>query len=266
MFRPETGDSFRSHRRCDLALRAEDLSLSSRRSRVRLPSGAFAASPANAGSEVKGRGESVTAQPLSSPSMHRPGRSYPSLEQAAAPMPVMACWQNLPAPLRRLSFPSCNHRNTATEDTMASAHDVAAYITQKRGEMSAMKLFRSSFTTRRRGISSGRKSALSRTESRPGQTGRLFPRFTGSIEGSSASKAWSKGDAKKLSNKQVESVDAVLKFYAPKSAHYLSDLTHSEAPWKDAREGPPSGRSKLQRDHSGRNGRVLRLSLARCAS
>jgi len=42
-------------------------------------------------------------------------------------------------------------------------------------------------------------------------------------------------------------VDAVLKFYAPESAHYLSDLTHSEAPWKDAREGlPPGARSSKE--------------------
>ncbi|HWM64464.1 MAG TPA: type II toxin-antitoxin system antitoxin SocA domain-containing protein [Solirubrobacterales bacterium] len=60
-------------------------------------------------------------------------------------------------------------------------------------------------------------------------------------------KNWPKGSPAKLSAKQAESVDAVLKFYGPKSAHYLSDLTHSEAPWRDAREGLPlSARSSRE--------------------
>ncbi len=45
------------------------------------------------------------------------------------------------------------------------------------------------------------------------------------------------GDPDNLSKDQVETVDAVLKFYGGKSAQWLSDLTHNEAPWRDARRG-----------------------------
>lgn len=45
------------------------------------------------------------------------------------------------------------------------------------------------------------------------------------------------GDAKALAKKQRETVDGVLEFYGKKTAQYLSELTHAERPWKEAREG-----------------------------
>ena len=43
------------------------------------------------------------------------------------------------------------------------------------------------------------------------------------------------GDSSKLSSPDIESIDAVLKYYGNKSSQWLSDLTHQENPWKDAR-------------------------------
>lgn len=40
---------------------------------------------------------------------------------------------------------------------------------------------------------------------------------------------------------QIESMDAVLKYYGDKSPHWLSELTHKEDPWKIARGNCPSG-------------------------
>ena len=39
----------------------------------------------------------------------------------------------------------------------------------------------------------------------------------------------------KLTKEQKESIDGVLDFYGEKSAQWLSDLTHLEAPWHQAR-------------------------------
>lgn len=50
-----------------------------------------------------------------------------------------------------------------------------------------------------------------------------------------------KGDASKLSKAARETIDAVLKAYGKKTAHWLSELTHREKPWKDARKGLPDG-------------------------
>ena len=49
------------------------------------------------------------------------------------------------------------------------------------------------------------------------------------------------GDSSKLDENERDSVDHVLEFYGPKSAQYLSELTHSELPWKQARKGLSAG-------------------------
>ena len=46
-----------------------------------------------------------------------------------------------------------------------------------------------------------------------------------------------KGDHKALTRDERETVEAVLKFYGDKSGQWLSDLTHREKPWRDARRG-----------------------------
>ena len=45
----------------------------------------------------------------------------------------------------------------------------------------------------------------------------------------------SQGDAAKLDQDQCDTVDAVLEGYGDKSAAWLSELTHRERPWRDAR-------------------------------
>jgi uncharacterized phage-associated protein len=48
-----------------------------------------------------------------------------------------------------------------------------------------------------------------------------------------------------------ETIDAVLKFYAKQTARWLSDLTHSENPWQDARQGlAPGERGSVEITHS----------------
>lgn len=36
-------------------------------------------------------------------------------------------------------------------------------------------------------------------------------------------------------------MDAVIKYYGERSPHWLSELTHKERPWKDARKGYAPG-------------------------
>jgi len=49
------------------------------------------------------------------------------------------------------------------------------------------------------------------------------------------------GDPAKLSEDEADTVDRVLAAYGGKSSQWLSDLTHMEAPWLQAREGVPAG-------------------------
>ena len=50
-----------------------------------------------------------------------------------------------------------------------------------------------------------------------------------------------KGDHNALTKEERETVDAVLQAYGDKTSQWLSDLTHQEAPWLDARVGVPPG-------------------------
>ncbi len=43
------------------------------------------------------------------------------------------------------------------------------------------------------------------------------------------------GNPEKLTRVQQETVDAVLRVYGDKTSHWLSELTHREAPWRNAR-------------------------------
>ncbi len=52
---------------------------------------------------------------------------------------------------------------------------------------------------------------------------------------------WPGGDPGKLTEDDKSTVEAVLNFYGDKSSQWLSDLTHSEAPWRDARAALPPG-------------------------
>lgn len=51
----------------------------------------------------------------------------------------------------------------------------------------------------------------------------------------------SSGNEKALSKVQKETINAVLDYYGKKSAQYLSELSHSETPWKIARRGLAPG-------------------------
>lgn len=49
------------------------------------------------------------------------------------------------------------------------------------------------------------------------------------------------GNASTLTDDERENIDIVLAHYGPKSAQYLSELTHRERPWINARNGAKPG-------------------------
>ena len=49
------------------------------------------------------------------------------------------------------------------------------------------------------------------------------------------------GDSSNLESEETSTIDAVLNYYGDKTPHWLSLLTHQEAPWKDARRGLEPG-------------------------
>ena len=51
----------------------------------------------------------------------------------------------------------------------------------------------------------------------------------------------SRGKVNKLTPDEIDTIDCVLSYYGNESAQWLSDLSHSEDPWKNARKGIPDG-------------------------
>lgn len=121
---------------------------------------------------------------------------------------------------------------------MADVFDVASYILKKHGKMTAMKLQklvyysqawtlvwddRPLFAERIQAWANGPVCPILYNAHRG-----MFDIADGDI---------TSGDAGALSDTERESVDAVLNYYGDKSSQWLSELTHVEAPWNNARHG-----------------------------
>ncbi len=125
---------------------------------------------------------------------------------------------------------------------MANAHDVAAYILDRQGSMTAMKLQKLVYYSHAwhlvwdeeplfgDSIEAWANGPVVRS---------LYARHRGTFEVSD----WLWGEPSTLTPSERESINAVLDFYAPMTAHQLSELTHREDPWILARErvGAPEG-------------------------
>lgn len=123
---------------------------------------------------------------------------------------------------------------------MASVHDVAAYILEKHGPLSAMKLQKLVYYSQAWSLVwDDRPLFDERIEAwANGPVVReLYERHRGRFQVD----GWDAGNPKELDGDERDTVDAVLDFYGPRSAQWLSDLTHREAPWKDARKGMRDG-------------------------
>ncbi|OYV04561.1 MAG: hypothetical protein CFE26_16230 [Verrucomicrobiales bacterium VVV1] len=117
-----------------------------------------------------------------------------------------------------------------------SVHDVAAYILKKQGEMSAMKLQKLVYYSQAWSLVWDEKQ-LFRAPIQAWANGPVVPALYQKHRGQFSVKSWKDGDAAKIVGEAKKTIDSVLKFYGDKSGHWLSELTHKEHPWRDARKG-----------------------------
>jgi uncharacterized phage-associated protein len=130
--------------------------------------------------------------------------------------------------------------------TKASAHDVAAYLLQKHGAMTAMKLQKLLYYSQAWSLVWD-EAPLFKEPIEAWANGPVVPEVYAGHRGEFSVSIWPSGDAAKLTKVQTETVDAVLSYYGNKTAQYLSDLTHLEEPWRLARKGlDPSERSQRE--------------------
>jgi uncharacterized phage-associated protein len=123
---------------------------------------------------------------------------------------------------------------------MATALDVAAYILEKKGEMTAWKLQKLVYYSQawslvwdERPLFAGRIEAWA--------NGPVCPDLYKVHAGKFMVKAVPGGDVEELDATARETIDAVLDFYGDWHPQKLSDLTHAEAPWREARGDLPAG-------------------------
>ncbi len=138
---------------------------------------------------------------------------------------------------------------------MASVFDVAAYILERRGRMTAMKLQKLVYYSQAWSLVwDGRP--LFDDEVQAWVNGPvvydLFKAHQGMFEIERADLGH--GNIARLNAKATETIDAVLDYYGDKSSQWLSDLTHMEKPWLDARANLPE---------EARSGRVISVEAMR---
>jgi len=120
---------------------------------------------------------------------------------------------------------------------MPTVHDVAAAILESHGApMTAMKLQKLTYYAKAwHAVWDDEELFPEQFEAwRNGPVCRaLYDRHRGRFTVSD----WRGGDPSALTDSQRETVDAIVGSYGPMSAQQLSELTHREDPWRDARAG-----------------------------
>lgn len=126
---------------------------------------------------------------------------------------------------------------------MATIFDVAKYITEQCGEMTAMKLQKLAYYAQAWSLVWD-EQPLFNEDFQAWANGPVVPalyeRHRGMFKVNSA--LFADADASAITEEQRDSINKVLDFYGTKTAQWLSDLTHSENPWLNARGETPVGR------------------------
>lgn len=117
-----------------------------------------------------------------------------------------------------------------------NAHDVANYILTKRGNMTAMKLQKLLYYCQAWSLVWDERPLFTETIE-AWANGPVVTEIYTTHRGQFSIATWPKGNPANLDGTAIETIDAVLNYYGDKSAQWLSDLTHKEKPWAEARKG-----------------------------
>lgn len=119
---------------------------------------------------------------------------------------------------------------------MANVHDVAAYILEKMGPLPAMKLQKLVYYSQAWSLVWDDEPLFcERVEA--WANGPVVPALYNSHQGEFKISHLPEGNSSNLTQTQRETIDEVISFYGKHSSQWLSDLTHTEDPWIDARKG-----------------------------
>ena len=126
----------------------------------------------------------------------------------------------------------------AQEATMASVHDVAAYILDKLGAMSTMKLQKLVYYSQAWGLVWDEKP-LFPEPIQAWANGPVAPALYAEHRGRFSIERIARGNPDQLTTDERATVDAVIEAYGHLTGRQLSYITHAEDPWRLARAGLP---------------------------
>ena len=126
------------------------------------------------------------------------------------------------------------------EVKMANVFDVAQYILHKQGTMTTMKLQKLVYYCQAWAVVWDSKPIFNE-KIQAWASGPVVPELYQAHKGKYQISMLVGGDITNLGIQEKETIDCVLEVYGEKSAQWLSDLTHMEKPWNEAREGIPMG-------------------------
>ena len=119
---------------------------------------------------------------------------------------------------------------------MARVNDVAAYIIERTGPVTAMKFQKLAYYSQAwHAVWDG--EVLFDSEIQAWRNGPVCPDLYEQHRGRFEISDWQSGDSASLADNEKATIDAIVRTYGHLSAQQLSDLTHSEDPWKNARAG-----------------------------
>lgn len=125
---------------------------------------------------------------------------------------------------------------------MATIFDVAKYITESMGEISAMKLQKLMYYSQAWNLV-WEEESLFTNDFQAWANGPVLPSLYARHRGQFKVDAtlFADGDSNALTAEQRANIDKVLGFYGEQTAQWLSNLTHQENPWLHARGELPAG-------------------------
>lgn len=119
---------------------------------------------------------------------------------------------------------------------MANVNDVAAYIINRTHTVSCMKLQKLVYYSQAwHMVWTDRPLFNARIEA--WANGPVCPVLYQHHRGKFSVGSWPAGDSKQITQDEAKSIDSVLEHYGNKTAGWLSELSHMEHPWRDARCG-----------------------------
>lgn len=121
-----------------------------------------------------------------------------------------------------------------------SVFDVAKYILEQKNSTTAMKLQKLCYYSQAWSIVWD-SEPMFKEDIQAWANGPVVPELFYKHRGQYSVSSLDEGDTNNLSDSEKETINKVLEFYGGFNSQELSDLTHMESPWKDARKGIPVG-------------------------